>query len=626
MNKIFFFLLMTIPSAVFSQGGIEVPLTTNSALIQKVNEMKAAGNIRQNVRSVNDTIVLGINGFLDDFSYEGPYPDSNKWLNDYVFINRSMPVSPPTIGVATFDGVNAGGYPYNFFASSSSTGKADTLTSKAIDLNFPTDTSVYFSFFYQAQGRGNFPDPADSIILEFKAPLTGAWHHVWARRGVNSSSTDSTWKLVMIHITNPAFLKSGFQFRFTNWATLSGNGDQWNIDYVYLNKTRTSADTVFKDVTFVYDTPSLLNTFTAVPWRQYNPSSMKTTYSSTIRNNNTTTSYGSFGYQIYENNIPVGPVYSGGAINYEPFSVIGYDTTTSSSKPALNFTIPGLTAKTEYSIKSWLFSSPNNDFYINDTVIHKQRFDNYYSYDDGSAEASYGLSGALHAQIAEKFTLNVADTLQCVDIYFNPTWLNASSYTFTLKVWGSTGGSPGPVIYLNPTLDTPKYNQSGHDRFTRYCFDAPVYLSAGTTFFVGLDQNTNQPLNIGLDKNINTRAYSYQNTNGSWMNISTNGTLMIRPVLGAGSEIIGVTELSSTKNTRFTVYPNPANDKLYLRSDQNTQTDISYSIMDISGRTLFTNITGASEPIDIFQLSNGVYFIRITSGSSVSVNKFIISR
>ncbi|MCE3278806.1 MAG: hypothetical protein K0S44_997 [Bacteroidetes bacterium] len=537
-----------------------------------------------------------------------------------------MPISPPTIGVATFDGVNAGGYPYNFFASSSSSGKADTLTSKPIDLNFPTDTSVYFSFFYQAQGRGNFPDPADSIILEFKAPLTGAWHHVWAKRGVNSSSTDSIWKLVMIHITNPAFLKSGFQFRFTNWATLSGNGDQWNIDYVYLDKGRNFADTVFKDVTFVYDTPSLLNTYTAVPWRQYSTSLMKSRYSATIRNNNTAPSYGGFGYQISENNLPVGPVYSGGAINYEPFDIIGYDTTISSSKPPVNYVIPALTEKTEYSIKSWLYSSPDNDFSNNDTVVHKQRFDNYFSYDDGSAEASYGLSGALHAQIAEKFTLNVADTLQCVDIYFNPTWLNASTFTFTLKVWGSTGGSPGPVIYLNPTLDTPKYNQSGHDRFTRYCFDAPVYLSAGTTFFVGLDQNTNQPLNIGLDKNINTRTYSYQNTNGSWMNMSTTGTLMIRPVLGAGSEVIGIAEPSLSKDGLFTVYPNPANYQLYLRSDQSLQTRLSYSIMDISGRTILSNITGVSEPIDISELSSGVYFIRIASGSSVSVNKFIISR
>jgi hypothetical protein len=164
-KKLLFFFLMIFSSALFSQVGVEVPLTTNSALIQKVNEMKAAGYSRQNVRSVTDTIVLGINGFLDDFSYEGPYPDSNKWLNDYVFINRTMPISPPTIGAATFDGVNAGGYPYNFLASSSSTGRADTLTSKPIDLNFPGDSSVYFSFFYQAQGRGNFPDPADSIIL-----------------------------------------------------------------------------------------------------------------------------------------------------------------------------------------------------------------------------------------------------------------------------------------------------------------------------------------------------------------------------------------------------------------------------------------------------------------------------
>ena len=33
--------------------------------------------------------------FIDDFSYAGPYPDPNLWLDNRVFINNSMGFSPP---------------------------------------------------------------------------------------------------------------------------------------------------------------------------------------------------------------------------------------------------------------------------------------------------------------------------------------------------------------------------------------------------------------------------------------------------------------------------------------------------------------------------------------------------
>ena len=40
----------------------------------------------------------------------------------------------------------------------------------------------------------------------------------------------------------------------------------------------------------------------------------------------------------------------------------------------------------------------------NDTIIHHQIFENYYAYDDGSAEAAYGLVGQ-GAELAFRFVL-----------------------------------------------------------------------------------------------------------------------------------------------------------------------------------------------------------------------------
>jgi len=162
---------------------------------------------------------------LDDFSKDGIYPDSAWWLDKDAFINRDYPIAPPTLGVATLDGVGPSGKPYDITASAGSSSPADTLTSKPINLGglLPSD-SVRLSFFWQAQGRGNFPDKNDSLLLQFKNPsITNdsiAWTTVWFHTGFNTTISDSAFHLVMIKIDSTAFLKNGFQFPFSFFLLL----------------------------------------------------------------------------------------------------------------------------------------------------------------------------------------------------------------------------------------------------------------------------------------------------------------------------------------------------------------------------------------------------------------------
>ena len=105
----------------------------------------------------------------------------------------------------------------------------------------------------------------------------------------------------MIPITNVNYLKKGFQFRFKNRATLSGNTDHWNIDYVYLNKTRAKADTSFNDVSFVYNGTPLLKNYRQMPWEQFKKSDLTDTIDNLLRYNKSgTTNFinVSYGHQI----------------------------------------------------------------------------------------------------------------------------------------------------------------------------------------------------------------------------------------------------------------------------------------------------------------------------------------
>ncbi len=605
--------LLFLTNLCFSQGLVENELTTNQVIISKYDQLKSTLRLP----SPTDTLSLGAKGILDDFSSEGPYPDTSFWLDNRVYINRDFAKAPITLGVATFDGLDYNGYPYDFTAGASTSALADYLTSKPIHLNLPASDSIYFSFYCQPQGIGNAPEYTDSLVVQFKHS-SGVWQNVWALKGSILAATDSSWTLVMIPIVDTAFLKDGFQFRFYNKATISGNTDHWNIDYVYLNKTRNQNDTTFEDVAFVYNTASLLNTYSAMPWKQYATADMKLNYNTTIRNNHTAIKNGSFIYKMYDDaGTQVNTTYSGGSFNIDPFSTAGYMNYAPFTNPAVNFTIPALTTAARYTIESVVNSTPDNER-GNDTVRHVQDLTNYFSYDDGTAENSFGLS-TLYAQLAEKFILNVADSIQYIDIYFNPFMTNTSIYTFNLNVWIDGGGVPGAAVYTGSLAQSPVYGMVTHNQFIRYKLDAPLYLNPGT-FYVGFTQNTNQFLNVGVDKNTNTQSKIFYNVSGSWNTSPFVGSLMVHPVFGAASEFTGILN-TDNKTNDFSLYPNPANDRLFINTG-NTNEKIMFSIVDLLGKVIIDNAV-YSGLIDISNLDNGIYFVRLNDEKNTTTLKFI---
>jgi hypothetical protein len=212
--------------------------------------------------------------FFDDFAHHRggrTSPNLLFWQDDDVYINNVMPIDPLTIGVATMDGLDAKGYPYDF-TDQYAQGPADTLTSQGIDLSGLDSTdNVYLSFYYQAGGWGNMPDEEDSLFVDFYSPLTGTWEKKWVVTSPNSTD----WSRTDLHIAQAQFLQAGFQFRFRNEATLSGAYDQWNIDYVLLREGLDTSNIAFDEVAMQL-VPSLpfSNGYSAMPWKHFksNPS------------------------------------------------------------------------------------------------------------------------------------------------------------------------------------------------------------------------------------------------------------------------------------------------------------------------------------------------------------------
>jgi len=153
---------------------------------------------------------------------------------------------------------------------------------------------------------------------------------------------------------------------------------------------------------------------------------------------------------------------------------------------------------------------------------------------------------------------------------------------------------------------------------------SPLYISAGT-FFIGFHQNTNTTLNVGVDRNTNASNKIYYNATGIWSTSPYAGSLMMHPVFGSTADFVGVTENTISENS-YTVYPNPARDILCIRSGGTIAHKTFYSITDIYGRMVIENQPSTDDKIDVSTLTNGVYFLKIVSDSSVSINKFIISK
>lgn len=112
--------------------------------------------------------------FFEDFTGDNIFSDPARWSNSNVYINTNFPYRSANRGAATFDAIDRNG---NLHSNASTFPfLADSLVSLPIRLDsvfspearpVTTQDSVFFSFFYQPQGRGNNPEGQDSLALAF---------------------------------------------------------------------------------------------------------------------------------------------------------------------------------------------------------------------------------------------------------------------------------------------------------------------------------------------------------------------------------------------------------------------------------------------------------------------------
>ncbi|MBK8612015.1 MAG: T9SS type A sorting domain-containing protein [Flavobacteriales bacterium] len=536
------------------------------------------------------------------------------WQDDYAYVNRTYPVDPPTIGVATFDGLDRTGFPYDVTVPLPY-GECDKLTSVPINLQFPPGDSLYLSFLYQPQGLSgdDVVQVQDSLIVELFAPDDNEWVQVWQ----SDYSAVQPFQQVMLPITDARFLKPDFQMRWRNFGTRSGALDQWHIDYVRLGRNRSFDDTVLVDVAFVMPESSLLQTYTSVPFAKFSalPASyMAQSVELTMKNLDIDDKFITWGYDSGIDG--TGPPFET-CVNYGNNISNNAETTFQSTHPVNSGTCsfvydPSLSTDAAFwRTTYWLNATPNNIPY-NDTLSFVQEISNYYSYDDGSAEAGYSLNTA-GAKAAVRFDTQGGDSLRAVRMYFDPIFSenDPTDGSFLLTVWSSL--NPEVIVFQNFSYGEPNYRLDGPNKFVEFPLDSTIFVQG--TFYVGWVQTNAIKMNVGFDKNRDNSDKIFYKVSGPFTQTSYEGSLMLRPVMvSAVDPWASVPEVSVTD--QLVVYPNPAGEEVFIKLD-NADGAATVELLDLLGQVVERTSFRASTPMSVVGLVPGMYVVRVLDREGV---------
>jgi Secretion system C-terminal sorting domain len=552
--------------------------------------------------------------FFDDFSQSDIFPDPTRWQDDYVFINNTYSVKQRTQGVATFDALDNTGTLYP--AASSYGFEADHLTSQPINLNYGPSDSIYLSFLYEPGGLGDMPELNDSLTLQFYAPGENTWYSVWRTTDIYVD----TFKAAIILIDDPRYLLKGFQFRFINYASLSqstgdpsmmGNCDQWNVDYILLGKNRNHADTLAADVALTKPVRSVLKNYEAMPWKQFRQfflSEMGPYININYFNNDTIVRNVTRNFEIFdEYKDSLVYAFSGGAANISPLSGISY-------KGNLIYTFNTDNPDSAlFMIKSYL-TTDIFDPKQNDTIIYYQKFGNYYAFDDGTAEAGYGVNGqgSQNAMVAYRYSVLAPDTLRAIQICFNESYQDANYTTFNLMVWDDNSGLPGNAIRTQQGMSVGQ--GPGLNGFRTYVLTDPIQVNGD--YYVGWQQTTATFLNAGFDVNTPNAGRQFYFLNGDWNESQAKGSVMIRPVFGPKITSTGIADVKAGP-AKLKFWPNPSADFITVENtDEEIMNNPVVVVTDLQGRELIRTLNTGK--IDISSLSPGMYIIIEYSGNKPS--------
>lgn len=614
-----------IPNA--STTNLSIPIENTGDEIQvKVRSSLSCINITtssSNVFAKVDTLVSL--PFFEDFSSYKGSPDKNKWMkNGGTLVSNTYSDNPPTQGLAIFDGLKYNGSPYDS-VNITNRGVADNLVSLPFDFSDYTNSdNLYLHFFWMYQGLGDAPElgQGDKLTLLFKDE-TGSFNPVFTALPGTQPGVFFQASVPINNLAGINYLYRGFQFKFQSTGRLSGQYDVWGVDYVVLLRNSSASNPDYIDQAFSKQPLSMLKNYQSMPYKhfiadknnQLNPITSSINNLNSINNSNKTTVNL---VDAFDGNV-LGVLYDstlllpGNKLNQEVFV---------KSNASL---FPTIAPRNPYELRTNFSLDGNTDnailglpFAINNSISGLTRFDNYYAYDDGSAE--YIISNnAKNEHVVTKFTLppTITDTLREIAFQFNKSNIQLTGQSFKIVVFKSLPEKgyvlTGPEVLYNkvvPIRYAPKVNG-----YTSFRLDKPLPISGD--FYVGYTQITDGDIIVGFDKNTDCTANTFYTSGGRWNTLSVEspevkGSIMIRPVFGFYNyEVTALENRNTEQKNEIVLYPNPSVDGEFAIEIDATQTGNTLQIYNYLGSLVFTQLITEQKTLINSNLAKGLYIVRL---------------
>ena len=636
-HKIFLTLFGTLFlfTDVYAQSGPLrlVPITTSR---------QPSAQARQQASTAEGTVLTL--PFWDDFSRPQvdslgvTTPDARRWaVNEGVLVNTGLGIDPPSLGVASFDGIRLQGEPHA--SDSSSVGLSDELTSCPINLALIPEAernSVYLSFFWQPQGRGELPEsPSDSLRLQFK-DADAAWVTVWRQEGGDSLLTPNAFEQTILPIADPPWFHDRFQFRFQSYNRQSGAFDTWNIDYIYLNKGRTADDRAYPDAAITSLPTSLFGEYTMVPMAQFRANPTRYLAEPRAPFYNLRSQPVGTTFEAFVNNALTGETLDRLSTTRNTLSPLPTAfarrtmTVDALDASTLDLDQDSLYLQTEFFIETGdrplvesitfegdtLFSEAV-DFRVNDTARTTFVIDESFAYDDGTAEFGVELNQT-GGRVAYQFVAPVEDLLTHVDIYF-PRLPQNEGTLLKVFVWKTLRDTVGNEIVLreNGTKGV-NFGEIRADGFFEFELESPIAVQ--DTFYIGFQQESSDRfLIVGFDKNTNTGDRTFFNVSTEWEEADLQGSLMMRPRFDRERAQL-VTDLSDEETTAdLVVFPNPSTGQFWVRGlfDE-------LRVLDLLGREV-VRTSYAQSSLDLTGHQPGLYVFQFNVKGQMLTRKVMVS-
>ncbi len=636
INRIGFLLIITM-----------IPLKGLLAQITEkpISHLNSTNNYSQRSFLDSDTLSLP---FWDDFSQsKNNIIDTSLWLHGLdVFINGYEGYLPPSQMVATLDGFDGNGNAYS--NDTQFQGIGDSLISKPIDLSAYTAASnIVLSFFWQEKFGTQAPDFNDSLRLSFK-DTSNNWIQVFSQAG-NGLDSATLFHQQFVRVNQERFIHSGFQFKFELLSNLAGAYDVFNLDYIYLNEGNISVNTdnnaydSYEDRTFSVAPQSIFGNYYAVPlkhlnetWLDENLKSTSFIYNNLWAGDANNPLFVTEIFGVLKDTLKPGIILDSLLINGN-FLTQNQDTaifTVQSRNKEQLITRLMQESQNEDSVylqlqlnlgtnDSLFFETINSvrvyypelTFRANDTISTIYPLHNFYAQDDGTAESAIQLNSKNY-QIAQEFEILGEHYMTAIDLYIPNTAQNSGTKNITLLVWDELTNDVSNIQLAQNVL----VNQSaGINEFQRFTFERPIFI--GGRIYVGYREENDEVVSVGFDKNSNSAQNLYFNQSGTWVqNDVLEGSMMIRPVFDEAS--VTLSNLAKQPENIARIYPNPNSGILRY--------DGEYDLIEIysmSGqRMIQVTKKDVNATIDLSQLNDGLYLVKIIKGSQISTQKVLLRK